>query len=427
VITEKEYLKRRQKFAQKLAPKSVAVLFSNEYKTRSNDTEFPFRQESNFYYLSGFKEDNAALVIVKKNKNVQTYLFVQAKVPELELWTGKRLGVKEAKKCFEVDKVFHSSEFDKKIKEYLKKNYTLLYDFSSKQQRVKELKKAAKECKDKSDLAPIVQKMRLVKSKAEIALIKKAIEITKEAHHEVISMKKQDLYEYQLQATIEYIFKKNGAYSDAYTTIVASGNNANTLHYIQNSAKLKKRDLILIDAGCEYEYYASDITRTIPVNGSFSSAQKELYQLVLDVQKKIIKMIGPGVMRSELHTRSEELLTEGMIRLGILKGKKKTLLLEKKHKKYYPHGIGHWMGIDVHDQAPYKYKNGKEIPLCAGMVLTIEPALYCDEEDMQIPKKYRGIGIRIEDNILVTADGYKNLSKEIVKEIRDLEKMQELE
>ena len=179
--------------------------------------------------------------------------------------------------------------------------------------------------------------------------------------------------------------------------------------------------MILIDAGCEYEYYASDITRTIPVGKEFTKAQKEIYSLVLDVQKKIIKMIRPGVMRSELQTRSEELLCEGMIVLGILEGELHELLETKTHKKYYPHGIGHWMGIDVHDQAPYKYDNAQEIPLQKGMVLTIEPALYFDAKDKDIPVKYRGIGVRIEDNILVTQKGYINLSQDIIKEIKDIE------
>jgi len=227
-------------------------------------------------------------------------------------------------------------------------------------------------------------------------------------------------YEYELQANIEYIFKKNGAYSDAYTSIVACGNSANTLHYINNDKKLIQGELILIDAGCEYEYYASDITRTIPVNAKFTKAQAEIYEMVLDVQKKIISMIKPNILRSSLQKKSEELLCQGMIDLGILQGEPKALLKEKAHKKYYPHGIGHWMGLDVHDECPYKKLNGKEIPLTPGMVMTIEPGIYLDEEDDNIPKKYRGIGIRIEDDILVTKNGYENLSKDIVKEIEDV-------
>jgi Xaa-Pro aminopeptidase len=264
---------------------------------------------------------------------------------------------------------------------------------------------------------------RLIKSKAEIVLIKKAVEITKEAHHTAMRKAKELKYEYELQAEIEYIFKKNGAYSDAYTSIVACGNSANTLHYISNDKRLKNNELILIDAGCEYEYYSSDITRSIPVNGIFTEAQKELYQMILDVEIEIIQMIKPKILRTSLQEKSEELLCRGLISLGILKGSLKKLLIEKAHKKYYPHGIGHWMGLDVHDVSPYKSLDSKELLLKPGMVMTIEPGIYIDKDDKSVPKKYRGIGIRIEDDILVTKDGYENLSREIIKEISEIESL----
>lgn len=421
VIEEREYKHRREILAKKLPKQSVSILLSSASKRRSNDTEYPYRQESNFYYLTGFKEDNAALVFVKKNTKVQIILFVQKKDPTLELWNGVRLGKKGAKKVFDLDKVYVSSSLEKKFVKFLESQQRVLYDFDSDNAALETIKTLGKKCKIHQDLAPYVQKMRLLKSPSEIALIQKAIEITKQAHHEAMKMNKREKYEYQVQAEIEYIFKKNGAYSDAYTSIVASGNSANTLHYIQNDKKLQEGDLILIDAGCEYEYYASDITRTIPVSGRFTEAQKEVYSLVLDVQKKIIEMIRPGVMRSDLQKKSEELLCEGLVALGVLDGDPKELLENKTHKKYYPHGIGHWMGIDVHDPAPYKYENAQEIPLQKGMVLTIEPALYLREDDKDIPQKYRGIGVRIEDNILVSNKGYTNLSEEIVKEIEDIQ------
>jgi len=271
------------------------------------------------------------------------------------------------------------------------------------------------------NVRPLIEAMRLIKSRAEIKIIKHALGITKEAHLKAMQISKTLQYEYELQAEIEYCFKKNGAYSDAYTTIVASGNAANTLHYISNNQKLICGDLILIDAGCEYDYYASDITRTIPVSGKFSKQQKELYSMVLDVNKKIIEMIKPNILRSELQKSSEELLCQGLIELGILKGDFQEIMDEKLHKKYYPHGIGHWMGLDVHDECPYKVEEGNELPLQTGMVLTIEPGIYLDKDDKSVPKKYRGIGIRIEDDILVTKDGYENLSSDIVKEIDDIE------
>ena len=421
MIEEQEYKKRREVFTKKLQKNSVAILFSAEAKTRSNDTEYPYRQNSNFYYMSGFTEDNAALVFVKGAKKTKSYLFVYKKDKTEELWNGKRLGVLQAKKRFDVDAVFEQSEISSKLKIFLEDKDTLYYDFKLDYSKVKLLKRYAKNVDTFKNAAKPIQKMRLIKSPAEIATIKEALKITKKAHHIAMKRAKKLRYEYELQAEFEYIFRKNGAQSDAYTSIVASGNNANTLHYINNSAKLEKNELILIDAGCEYNYYASDITRTIPSRGVFTQAQKELYQLVLDVQKEIITLIKPGVMRTNLQKRSEELLCRGLVQLGILEGSVKKLLKKNAHKKYYPHGIGHWMGIDVHDESPYKNKKGKEIPLQAGMVLTIEPGLYIDKDDSSAPKRYRGIGIRIEDDILVTKKAYKNLSKKIKKEIKELE------
>ena len=339
----------------------------------------------------------------------------------MELWTGKRLGVEAAKEFFDVDDVFRFEELCKQLTAFGNGIDSFYYDFKEDEGRIAPLKKELKNLRSCHNAAEIVASARLIKSAAEIKLIKKALSITKEAHHRATQCSKELSYEYELQAELEYVFKKNGAYSDAYTSIVACANAANTLHYISNENRLVKKELILIDAGCEYEYYASDITRTIPVSGKFTKAQKELYSLVLDVNKSIIKMIRPGILRSKLQEKSEELLCRGMVALGILHGNVSELLEAKAHKKYYPHGIGHWMGLDVHDECPYKDEKGKEIPLQAGMVLTIEPGIYIDRDDKSVPKKYRGIGIRIEDDILITKKGFENLSFDIAKEIKDIE------
>ena len=421
MISQKEYKRRRDKLLKKLSDNSLGVIFSATSKTRSNDTDYPYRQDSNFYYLTGFKEDNAALVFLKSKKETKTILFVQKKDAQLELWTGKRLGEKKAKKRFLVDEVYASSELKKKLKEYAKGKKHLYCDINSKDKRVKRLLDLRGNFKTFENIIHIVQEMRLIKSPSEIRLIKEAVEITKKAHHKAMKTNKIGRKEYELLAQIEYDFKSRGAYSDAYTSIVACGNNANTLHYIKNNKPLVEKELILIDAGSEYRHYASDITRTIPVSGKFTKAQKELYNLVLDTQLKIISMIKPKVKRSELQKEAEILLTKGMIKLGILKGDYKKLIKKNKHKKYYPHGIGHWMGLDVHDPAPYVNYNDKEIPLKKNMVLTIEPGLYIDKNDKSVPKKYRGIGIRIEDDILVTKDGHENLSKDIAKSIKEIE------
>ena len=421
MIEEKEFESRRKRVARSLEVNSIALFLSASYQTRSNDTEFPFRQNSNFYYLTGFKEDNSALVIIRGKKAFETYLFVQKKEKALELWTGKRLGQKMAKSIFQVNDVFCSSELEKKVLELFAKIQNVYFDFKCEDKRLAFLHEKSKNLKAIYNGATIVEKLRLTKSKAEVKLIKKAISITQEAHHRAMRVSKSLQYEYELQAEIEYVFKKNGSYSDAYTSIVACGNSANTLHYISNDKKLQNNELILIDAGCEYEYYASDITRTIPVNGKFTKAQKEIYSLVLDVEKKIISMIKPGLLRSSLQKKSEELLTAGLLNLGILNGEVSKIIKKKKHKKYYPHGIGHWMGIDVHDECPYRDEKQKELALVEGMVMTIEPGIYIDKNDKSVPLEYRGIGIRIEDDILVTRDGHENLSLGIAKEIKEIE------
>ena len=421
MIKEKEYKKRRDILSSRLDKNSVAVLYSAEHQTRSNDTEYPYRQNSNFYYMCGFTESNSALVFVKKRTKTKVYLFVEAKDEAKELWTGKRLGEIKAKKNFSVDGVFVIKEFAPKLKEFLHNKSTLYFDFNLQYNKVKVIKRYSKNLTSHKNIALLVNEMRLIKTPSEIEVIKEAIEITKEAHHRAMGLNKTQKYEYELQAEIEYVFKKRGSYSDAYTSIVASGNSGNTLHYIDNDSLMQDGNLILIDAGCEYKYYASDITRTIPVNGKFSVAQKELYEMILDVQLEVIDMIKPGVYRSALQEKAVELLTKGMINLEILKGSLKKLIKKEAYKKYYPHGIGHWMGIDVHDEAPYKYEDFREIPLKPGMVLTIEPGIYIDENDKKVPKKYRGIGIRIEDDILVTKFSCENLSSGIAKSVEEVE------
>ncbi len=421
MIEEKEYKRRRERVANSLHKNSIAVLHSALPSIRSNDTEYLYRQNSNFYYLTGFREDNAVLLLMRGKTDIASYLFVQKREKRLELWTGKRLGVKDAQKKFRHDNVFISQEFEDRFNELSKVYQHLYYDFGLDEKRASFLRTKTKTYTSYRNIAPLIEKERLIKSPSEIKLIQKALVITQKAHHYAMSYAKELKLERVLQAEIECIFKKNGAYSDAYTSIVACANSANTLHYISNNKELVNNELLLIDAGCEYEYYASDITRTIPVNGKFTPTQKELYNMVLDVEKKIINMVRPGTFRSLLQKRSEELLCKGLIDLGILKGDLKKLLKKKKHKKYYPHGIGHWMGIDVHDPCPYKDEKGKEIPFTAGMVMTIEPGIYIDKEDRSVPKRFRGIGIRIEDNILVTKSSYKNLSQEIVKEVDEIE------
>ena len=411
----------------------VAVLSTATMQRRSNDTEYPFRPNSDFYYLTGFEEDNSVVVLCKRGEERKTVLFVQEKVPEMELWTGERLGVDAAQESFSFDEVHGMENFEEQIKTLLKEQTLLYFELFEDNKVYTQLKAVANTMlhtrgvnsspRTFSDITKLTQQMRLIKSSEEIALIKQALVITEKAHHQAMRVCQPEMLEYQLQAEYEYVFKKEGAYSDAYTTIIAGGNSANTLHYIKNDQPLKEGELVLVDAGCEFGYYASDITRTYPVNGTFTPAQKELYNMVLDVQLKIIAAIKPEGSKKALQALSERLLTEGMVSLGILEGHVKTLMDDKKHKVYYPHGIGHWLGIDVHDPCPYSDDNGDEILFTEGMVLTIEPGLYLPETDDSVPEQYRGIGIRIEDNILVTKAGCENLSHGIAKTVEEVEKI----
>ncbi len=429
-MNEENYARRRQKLAV-LMKEGVSVIAAASQKIRSNDTEHPYRQNSDFYYLCGFEEDNALLCIVKEAQKSKTILFVQSKNEEMELWSGVRLGVEAAKEHFQVDEVYSIDVFEVQMKEILKEHNTLFLELFREDEHYTKVKQIAADLmhsrgvkrspREFKDITVLTQQMRLLKDDEEIVLIKKALAITKEAHHQAMAQCEANMMEYALQAEYEYHFLKNGADSESYTTIVAGGNSANTLHYIKNDQSLKDGDLVLIDAGCEFQMYASDITRTFPVNGRFTKPQKELYEMVLAVQLKVIEAIAPGMTKNRLQELAETLLCEGMILFGILHGEKTKLIEEKAHKKYFPHGIGHWMGLDVHDPLPYVDDRGDEITFQPGMVLTVEPGIYIRKDDLNVPQEYRGIGIRIEDNILVTAEGCTNLSKDIAKTASEIE------
>lgn len=410
----------------------VAIITSAPAQTRSNDTEYPYRQNSDFYYLCGFNEDNALLVLIKTAESTKVILFVEAYDAEHALWNGARLGVEGSRERFNVDEVHDVAAYSEMIQELLREHINLYIDLYSDSSRLSDAKKAAQSLHSTRgikrhirairDVTFLIRKLRLIKSPEEIETIKKAIALTAEAHHQAMRVCKSGMKEYQLQAAMNYVFLTSGASAEAYGAIVAGGNNANTLHYIDNSDELRDGELVLIDAACEWELYASDITRTFPVNGKFTDAQREVYNAVLDVQLRVIDAIKPGVKRAWLQHYSEELLCDALINLGILSGERETLMDAKEHKKYAPHGIGHWMGLDVHDPCPYVDEEGESLAFMAGMVMTIEPGLYFRVDDESVPEHYRGIGIRIEDDILVTEEGYENLSAMIVKSVEEIER-----
>ncbi|MFZ2891467.1 aminopeptidase P N-terminal domain-containing protein [Sulfuricurvum sp.] len=431
-MNETHFVNRRSKLLT-MMEEGVAIITSAPTQSRSNDTEYPYRQNSDFYYLCGFNEDNSVLVLIKTPNASKTILFVEAHNAEHALWNGARLGVEGARERFSVDETHDIAQYDGMIKEILREHINLYVDLYNDSARVVEAKAAAqslhstrgvkRHIRSIRDVTYLIRTLRLIKSPEEIETIKKAIAITAKAHHSAMQMCRAGMREYQLQAHMNYVFLNNGAMSEAYGAIVAGGNNANTLHYVDNRDELREGDLVLIDAACEWELYASDITRTFPINGKFSDPQQEVYNAVLDVQLRVIEAIRVGVKRDWLQTYSEELLCDALIKLGVLNGERSVLIETKEHKKYAPHGIGHWMGLDVHDPCPYVDEEGESLAFMAGMVMTIEPGLYFRADDESVPQAFRGIGIRIEDNILVTEVGYENLSAMIAKRVEEIEGM----
>jgi Xaa-Pro aminopeptidase len=431
-MNEIHFYNRRTKLLT-MMEEGVAIITSAPIQTRSNDTEYPYRQNSDFYYLCGLNEDNAILVSVKTSESTKTILFVEAYNAESALWNGAKLGVDGTRERFRVDEVHDVAEYGGMIKEIVREHVNLYIDLFETSEVLSQAKAAVQSLRETRgvkrhirsirDVTYLIRKMRLIKSSEEIEAIKKAIALTAEAHHEAMRVCNSGMREYQLQAAMSYVFLNGGAFAEAYGAIVAGGNNANTLHYVDNRDELRDGELVLIDAACEWELYASDITRTFPINGKFSDPQREVYNAVLDVQLRVIEAIKPGVKRDWLQTYSEELLCDALIKLGVLCGERSALIEAKEHKKYAPHGIGHWMGLDVHDPCPYVDESGESLVFMAGMVMTIEPGLYFRVDDESVPECYRGIGIRIEDNILVTEEGYENLSVMIAKSVEEIEGM----
>ncbi len=427
-----EIFQKRRNHLLGLINDGIAIIPSAEFKTRSHDTDFPFRQDSNFKYLTGFLEPGSLLLLCKNHPDFKTVLFVRPKDKNAEVWSGRRLGVEKAQETLGVDKVHSILDLDKELPNYLQNHKNVYMDLFN---DPKLLKKIISKCKSLTEakkikkhapknffhLNELLSKMRLFKDSWEIEQIRKAISISNLAHRAAMGLTQPGLLEYEVAAAMEFIFKKNGASHYAYESIVAGGDNANILHYTNNNEILKNGDLLLIDAGAEFNLYASDITRTFPINNKFSPAQKTVYEIVLSAQKAVIENSRPSQTLADNHQVALKILTQGLIDLKILKGSLEENLEKGNYKIYYPHGTGHWLGLDVHDYNPYLEEDLTEIKFRPGMVFTVEPGLYLSKDDQNIPMEFRGIGIRIEDDILITDKGHINLSSEIPKEIKDVE------
>ncbi|NUZ13170.1 Xaa-Pro aminopeptidase [Pseudoalteromonas sp. McH1-7] len=431
MIKNSEFVARRARLIAALDNNAVAIIPAAVELTRSRDTEFPFRQDSDFFYLTGFKEPDAVLVLTKDREgNGQSTLFCRNKDKVAEIWHGRRMGYEQAKSQLELDHTFALSDLDDELLNLVNGRKVLFYGqgtYSAFDDKVWQLlstlrgapKKGYRAPEIIKDVRPLVHEMRLFKSDAEIAVMREAGRISAEAHIRAMQFAKPSATEYQLEAEIHHHYAMNGARHPAYGTIVGSGINATILHYTDNCDALQDGDLILIDSGCELEGYAADITRTFPVNGQFTDAQRKVYDLVLAAQYAAFNEVKPGGTLVKANQVAMKVLTEGLVDLGILAGDVNELLDAQACKAFYMHGLGHWLGLDVHDVGEYKLDEADR-PFEPGMVLTIEPGLYFDE-DAQVPDEYKGIGIRIEDDLLVTDTGYENLTALVPKTITEIE------
>lgn len=425
-----EFAERRKKCFAQLGANSLAILFNGSPALRNGDIEYPFRPSSDFYYLTGLEEPDAIAVFAPDRPEGEYILFNLPANPEQERWTGKRLGQERACTVYGANQAFSLDAFENEITKLFSDKKTIFYAFDDPLAETKIhalVKNLPKHTRFSSsiprrfeNISPILHELRLFKSEQEIHWMREAAQISVKAHQQTIKICRPGLFEYQLEAELKYVFTQNGAKFEAYPSIVANGNNACTLHYNDNSGKLKDGDLVLVDAGCEYQYYASDITRTFPVNGKFTDAQRKIYQVVLDAQLAGIAEAKPGNPWNHIHTTTTRVVTEGLVKLGILQGSIETLLEQKAYQRFYLHHFGHWIGLDTHDPSNYQIDGNPRL-LESGMVLTVEPGIYIPHEYEDVDPKWRGIGIRIEDDVLVTDHGPDVLSKGLAKSIEEIE------
>jgi len=430
MIEAAEYQQRRQALMEKIGT-GTAIFRSAPMAVMHNDVEYTFRQDSDFYYLTGFNEPNAVAVFAPHHEEHQFVLFVQPKDPEKEVWTGYRMGVEGAKERYGVDEAYPISELEEKLPQYLIKADRLYYHFGRDQgfnQKILTHWQRLMRTYPKRGTGPIaiqdsgtiLHPLRLVKSPAELQLMRKAAEISVKAHIHAQEFAQPGRYEYEIQAEMEHLFRLQGGNGFAYPSIVASGGNSCILHYIENDRQLQENDLLLIDAGCAYGYYNADITRTFPVSGVFTPEQQTIYDIVLEAQKQATAQVQPGNPYSKIHETAVRVLVEGLMEIGLLNGDIEEIIKEEKYKPFYMHRTGHWLGLDVHDVGVYQ--NGEDPQnLQPGNVLTVEPGIYIGletkpvEGQPEIPDCWRGIGVRIEDDVLVTPDGHEVLTEGVPK------------
>ena len=431
-----EYKKRRNKLSRLIGKDGIAILPTAPYKNRSRDTYYPYRPDSDFFYFTGFSEPDALMILAPGRPEGEFILLVRPKDPLKEIWDGHMEGLIGAKRNFGANQSYKIEDLIKVLAEVFPNRQKIFYTLGNQNDYDKKVIDTFNQVRANQrrggivptevvSLEPLIHDMRLVKSREEISRMKESARISVEAHYKVMDECKDGVYEYQIQASINHQFGQYGAVP-AYDSIVASGHNACTLHYIDNKDILKSGDLLLTDAGCEHQMYAADITRTVPVSGTFNEEQKAIYSIVLDTQKKAIESVRPGQTFENIQNDAITNITKGLRKLGLLSGSLQSLIKNEAYKDFYMHGIGHWLGMDVHDVGAYMSDAGKSKKFVPGMVLTIEPGIYISKKNKKVQKSWRGIGVRIEDDVLVTKKGCEVLTGKLSKEINEIEQRMSL-
>ncbi|EKM0375422.1 Xaa-Pro aminopeptidase [Cronobacter turicensis] len=429
-MTQQEFLRRRQALLAKMAPASAALIFAAPEATRSADSEYPYRQNSDFWYFTGFNEPEAVLVLIKSDEtHSHSVIFNRLRDKTAEIWFGRRLGQEAAPAKLGVDRALAFNEIDEQLYQLLN-GLDVVYHAQGEYPyadaivftALDKLRRGARQNLSApatlTDWRPWVHEMRLFKSPEELAVMRRAGEISALAHIRAMQTCRPGMYEYQLEGEILHEFTRHGARFPSYNTIVGGGENGCILHYTENESQLRDGDLVLIDAGCEYKGYAGDITRTFPVNGKFTPAQRAVYDIVLESLETALRLFRPGTSIQDVTGDVVRVMVKGLVGLGILKGDVEQLVAENAHRPYFMHGLSHWLGLDVHDVGFYGPDRSRI--LAPGMVITVEPGLYI-APDADVPEEYRGIGIRIEDDIVITETGNENLTASVVKSADDIE------
>ena len=431
-LTQVDFQDRRDRLAEAMGPNSIAIIETSQEAMRNRDADYKYRTDSSFFYLTGFAEPEAVAVIeTSENGEEYTYsLFCRERNREMEIWNGYRAGVDGAVDDYDADEAYAIDLLDEEIIEKLLNKEKLFYRIGQRAEFDARVAKWIVEANGESrkgttapaqliQLDRIVDEMRLHKDAEEIQLMQIASNISAEAHTQAMKAVRPGMMEYALEAELNYVFGKNGCVP-SYNSIVGGGENGCILHYVENNKELKDGDLVLIDAACEYEFYASDITRTFPVNGKFSPEQKALYQVVLDAQIAAIEAVRIGNSYKEPHHVAVRILVQGLLNLGIMQGDIEEIIEKESFRQFYMHGTGHWLGMDVHDVGSYK-QDGEWRTYQEGMVVTVEPGLYIAPDDETVDAKWRGIGIRIEDDVVATQNGPRVLTANVVKTVAEIE------